>query len=115
MKISFYDKLKSWIVFFFLFYIVSIVSFVTEFYFQHIAFTMKDGILQDLAYNSYIYSLYFGPFTNIIQFIYFVILLILSIRHKDKKVIVWSIIFIFLNLIGGFFIFVRWLMAAAGV
>lgn len=115
MKILFYEKIKKWLVFFLLFYTVSFFSFITEFSFQYIVYTMKDGLLQDLAYNVYIYSLYFGPFTNPIQFIYFIILLTLSIRHKDKKVIVWSVIFILLNLIGGFFILARWLMAAAGV
>lgn len=100
---------------FILLFIIPVLGFIADLNFQYIAHEMKDTWTQDVFYFVYNKSLYIAPLTNIIQFIYFILLMIVSVRAKHTTFILLSAFLIAFNCITGFSILIRFLSAAAGV
>jgi len=109
------DHLKKLLVPFILLFAIPIAGWISHKSIDYIVYEMKKNWLQDLSYSFYSFSLFLSPLIVIIQMIFFIKLLIASIKAKRTNFILLSAVLILVNCFFGFLSFGRIAMAMAGV
>ena len=109
------DHLKKLLIPFVLLFVIPIAGWISHIKFQYIVYEMEKNWLQDLSYSFYSISFYLSPLIVIIQLIFFINLLIASIKAKRTNFILLSAVLILVNCFLGFLSFGRIAMAMAGV
>ena len=109
------DHLKKLLIPFILLFAIPIAGWISHTKFQYIVSGMEKNWLQDLSYSFYSISFYLSPLIVIIQMIFFIKLLIASIKAKRMNFILLSAVLILVNCFLGFLSFGRIAMAMAGV
>ena len=109
------NHLKKLLIPFILLFTIPIAAWISHINFQYIVYEMEKNWLQDLSYSFYSISLYLSPLIVIIQMIFFIKLLIASIKAKRTNFILLSAVLILVNCSLGFLSFGRIAMAMAGV
>ena len=109
------DHIKKLLIPFVLLFTIPIAGWISHINFQYIVYEMEKNWVQDLSYSFYSSSLFLSPVIVIIQMIFFIKLLIASIKAKRTNFILLSAVLILVNCFLGFLSFGRIAMAMAGV
>jgi len=109
------DHLKKLLIPFILLFAIPIAGWISHLIIDFIVYEMEKNWLQDLSYSFYSFSLFLSPLIVIIQMIFFIKLLIASIKAKRTNFILLSAILILVNCFLGFLSLGRIAMAMAGV
>ena len=109
------DHIKKLLIPFVLLFAIPIAGWISHLKFQYIVSVMEKNWLQDLSYSFYSISFYLSPLIVIIQMIFFIKLLIASIKAKHTNFILLSALLLLVNCFLGFLSFGRIAMAMAGV
>lgn len=108
------DHLKKLLIPFILLFAIPIAGWISHTNFQYIVYGMEKNWLQDLSYSFSSFSLFLSPLIVIIQMIFFIKLMIASIKAKRTNFILLSAVLILGNCFLGFLSFGRIAMAMAG-
>jgi hypothetical protein len=109
------DHLKKLLIPFILLFAIPIAGWISHKSIDYIVYEMEKNWLQDLSYSFYSFSLFLSPLIVITQMIFFIKLLLASIKAKRTNFILLSAVLILVNCSLGFLSFGRIAMAVAGV